>query len=75
MWWDDYMVVLPLAMDAVNFASLWVLYSYQSEDWFQLLSELLLTFWSTGKEGTTLLPPTGISSFWVADFLFLSVVW
>ena len=29
------MVVFPLAIDAVNFASLWVLYSFQSEDSFQ----------------------------------------
>jgi hypothetical protein len=29
---------------------------------------------STGKENTMLQPPTGISSFWVADFFF-SVVW
>lgn len=75
------MVVFPFAMDTVNFGSQWVLYNYQSEDWFHLLFQLLLTFkfgfnLSTGKEGTTaLLPPTGISSFWVADFLFLSVVW
>ena len=31
MWWDDYTVVLPLAMNTVNFASLWVLYEYQSQ--------------------------------------------
>jgi hypothetical protein len=30
---------------------------------------------STGKEGTTLQPTTGISSFWATNFLFLSVVW
>jgi len=57
MWWDDYLVVFPLILDTINFASLWVLYSYQS------------------KEGTTLLPPTGISSFWASIFIFLSVVW
>jgi len=34
---------------------------------------LLYSFQS--KEGTTLLPPTGISSFWAENFLFLSVVW
>jgi len=51
------MVIIPLAVDAVNFASLWVLYSYQI------------------RENTTLLPPTGISSFWAENFFFLSVVW
>jgi len=57
MWWDDYMVVLPLGLDTAYFASLWVLYDFQR------------------KESTTLLPHTGISSFWASIFLFLSVVW
>lgn len=29
MWWDDYMVVLPLVMDAIYFASLWTLIKSQ----------------------------------------------
>ena len=35
------MVIFPLAAEAVNFASLWVLYSFQSEDYFQLAIALL----------------------------------
>ena len=69
------MVVFPLVMDSVNFASLWVLYRFQSE---KSVSIAFLTLGSnllTGKEGTTLLPPTGISSFWATNFYFLSVVW
>jgi hypothetical protein len=35
------MVVFPLVIDAINFASLWVLYSFQSEDLFPDFCRLL----------------------------------
>ncbi|KAF8806639.1 hypothetical protein BYT27DRAFT_6634168 [Phlegmacium glaucopus] len=61
MWWDDYMVVLPLCTNTVYFASLWVLYNIQ---------------YNLGEgSDEDMPPPTGISSFWVSQFVFLSVIW
>lgn len=70
------MVVLPLGMDIVYFANLWC--KFQCQAWiafFSFLALLTVGLLSTGNRGREIPPPTGISSYWVSQFLFLSINW